>query len=150
MSWSYQKSIFLTKLCILFFTAGYLSVIFTCPVITAQFTHYSISALGKSKWWFMATIYACAVPIGILLWNLWKLVKDIGLEEILTGNNIRRLRVISWMCFFVSLFCLLSMTYYIFWGIGSACLAFMGLLIRVIKNTFERAKELKEEVDFTI
>lgn len=150
MNWSYQKSIFLTKLCILFFIAGYLAVIFTCPILTRQFTLYNISAFGKSRWWFMVTIYACAVPIGILLWNLWKLIKDIGLEEIFTAVNIRRLRLISWMCFCVSLFCLLSMIYYIFWGIGSACLAFMGLLIRVIKNTFERAKELKEEVDFTI
>lgn len=150
MNWSYQKSIFLTKLCILFFIAGYLGVIFTCPIITRQFTLYSISAFGKSRWWFMATIYACAVPIGILLWNLWKLIEDIGLEEIFTTVNVQRLRLISWMCFCVSLFCLISMSYYVFWGIGSACLAFMGLLIRVIKNTFERAKELKEEVDFTI
>ena len=46
--------------------------------------------------------------------------------------------------------CLASMAYYVFWGIIGACMSFMGLLIRVIKNAFERAKELKEEVDYTI
>ena len=54
------------------------------------------------------------------------------------------------MCFLAALICLLSMLYYGFWGILAACLFFMGLLIRVIKNTFQEAKELKEEADFTI
>lgn len=150
MKWSYQQSIFLTKVCILFFSAAYLGVVFTCPLMIERFVHYSTTASGKSKWLFDATIYACAVPVGILLWNLWKLVADIGLEEIFTDANIRRLRLISWMCFAVSLICLISMVYYLFWGIFAACLAFMGMLIRVIKNTFERARELKEEVDYTI
>jgi len=42
------------------------------------------------------------------------------------------------------------MAYDFFWGIFAACMVFMGMLIRVIKNTFERARELKEEVDYTI
>ena len=84
------------------------------------------------------------------LWELWQLLCDIGLEEIFTGDNVRRLRIISWMCFLAALICLLSMLYYVFWGILAACLFFMGLLIRVIKNTFQEAKELKEEADFTI
>lgn len=150
MQWSHRQSIILTKVCILFFVAGYFFVVFTCPMLINRFVHYSISAAGKSKWPFMATVYACAVPIGFLLWNLWRLVSDIGLEEIFTASNIRRLRIISWMCFMVSLVCLVSMSYYLFWGIITACLALMGLLIRVIKNSFERARELKEEVDLTI
>ncbi|MDO5416199.1 MAG: DUF2975 domain-containing protein [Lachnospiraceae bacterium] len=150
MRWSNQQSIFLTKLCILFFIAGYLAVLLTCPMMMDVFVRLSVSAAGKSKWLFSATVYACAVPVGILLLNLWQLVADIGLEEIFTASNIRRLRLISWMCFASGALCLVSMIYYVFWGIIGACLAFMGLLIRVIKNTFERAKELKEEVDYTI
>lgn len=150
MRWSYQRSIFLTKGCILLFGAGYLGVVLTCPLLIERFVHYSISAEENAQWLFNATIYACAVPLGFLLWNLWKLVVDIGLEEIFTEANIRRLRVISWMCFAVSGICLASMAYYLFWGIFAACMAFMGMLIRVIKNTFERARELKEEVDYTI
>lgn len=150
MKWSYPQSIILTKICILFFGMGYLGVVLTCPVLVDRFVHYGVSAAGKNKWLFDVTIYACAVPLGFLLWNLWKLVADIGLEEIFTKANIRRLRIISWMCFAVSGICLVSMAYYLFWGIFAACMAFMGMLIRVIKNTFERARELKEEVDYTI
>ncbi|MCI9305608.1 MAG: DUF2975 domain-containing protein [Lachnospiraceae bacterium] len=75
---------------------------------------------------------------------------DIGLENIFTNANILRLRLISWMCFAISAICLVSMVYYLFWGIITACFALMGLLIRVIKNTFEQAKEIKEEADYTI
>lgn len=150
MLWSKQQSILLTKLCILGFIADYLAVVFTCPILMDCFVHSSISAAGKSKWLFMSTIYTCAIPTGILLIQLWRLIADIGLEQIFTTSNILRLRLISWMCFAISAICLASMLYYLFWGIMTACFALMGLLIRVIKNTFERAKELKEEADYTI
>lgn len=86
--WSYKQSVVLTKICILLFSAAYFGVIFTCPLLTRRFLYYSCSAAGvyKETWLFNVTIYACAVPIGILLWNLWKLVGDIGLEEIFTGK----------------------------------------------------------------
>ncbi len=150
MYWSNRNSIFLTKAVLLFFVAGYLAVVFTCPLLTEQFVRFSISAKGISRWLFTATIYLAALPVGLLLWQLWQLLCAIGLEQVFTGDNVRRLRIISWMCFLVSLICFLSMLYYVFWGILAACLAFMGLLIRVIKNTFQQAKELKEEADFTI
>ena len=150
--WSCRQSILLTKICILLFSTAYIGVIITCPLLTRRFLYYGYGAMGiyKGTWLFNVTIYFCAVPIGVLLWNLWKLVGDIGLEEIFTGENIRRLRIISWMCFAVAFICLLSMAYDFFWGIFAACMVFMGMLIRVIKNTFERARELKEEVDYTI
>ncbi|MCI8951085.1 MAG: DUF2975 domain-containing protein [Lachnospiraceae bacterium] len=150
MIWSKQQSIFLTKLCIMIFIGGYLAVVFTCPVLMDIFVRSSISAAGKSKWLFMGTVYACAIPTGILLFQLWRLITDIGLENIFTNANILRLRLISWMCFAISAICLVSMVYYLFWGIITACFALMGLLIRVIKNTFEQAKEIKEEADYTI
>lgn len=148
--WSCQQSIVLTKICILLFSAAYFGVIFTCPLLVKYLVAYSMANPYRGRWLFMISIYACAVPIGILLWNLWRLVGDIGMEEIFTSANIRRLRVISWMCFAVAGVCLLSMVYDWFWGIFAACMVFMGMLIRVIKNTFERARELKEEVDYTI
>ena len=54
------------------------------------------------------------------------------------------------MCFAVAAATLVSAWYYAMWVVITCCMAFMGLLIRVIKNVFERAKEIKEENDFTI
>lgn len=150
MNWSNRNSIILTKAVLLIFVIGYLAVLLTCPLLTGQFVQLSPSASGISRWLFAATVYLAAVPVGFLLWELWKLLCEIGMEQVFTTDNIYRLRLISWMCFITALICFFSMFYYVLWGVLAACLAFMGLLIRVIKNAFQQAKELKDEVDFTI
>lgn len=150
MSWNSERSITLTKICIGIFTIGYILVLALCPGLMKQFVKYSFSARGKDAVFFMATVYACAVPLGCILWQLYGLVSRIGGEDIFTGKNIHALRIISWMCFAVTLICLVSMSYYVFYIVLAACAAFIGLLIRVIKNVFVRARQLKEENDFTI
>lgn len=150
MNWSSEKSITLTKLCIVIFAAGYIAVLASCPWLLKRFVTYSYSAKGKDIVLFMATVYSCAVPLGVILWNVYHLVNRIGAQIIFTEENIRRLRLMSWMCFTVTGICLVSMSYYIFYIVIAACAAFMGLLLRVIKNVFVRAKDIKEENDFTI
>ena len=150
MNWSHKRSIFLTKICIWLFVAGYLLVLATCPFLVKSFLCYSSSACEEQSILFIITLYACAVPVGIILFHLNQLVSAIGNEDIFTASNIRRLRVISWMCGLTGLFCFFSMPYYLPWGIPGCCMILMCLLIRVIKNVFERAKELKDENDFTI
>ena len=150
MFWSEKQSVALTKCCIWLFIAGYVLVLFTCPFFVPVFVRLSYTAAGKDVRLFLASIYACAVPVGILLFHLRNLISAIGNEDIFTAENIKRLRLISWMCGITGIFCFLSMIYYLFWGIFGCCLILMCLLIRVIKNVFARAKELKDENDFTI
>lgn len=150
MNWNNEKSITLTKICIGIFSIVYILVLVSCPWLVRQFTTHSLSARGKDTFFFMATIYTCAVPLGLILWDLYHMVVRIGEDKIFTGENIKSLRHIGWMCFLAAVICFISAAYYIFFIILAACAAFMGLLIRVIKNTFVRAKELKEENDYTI
>lgn len=150
MNWNNEKSITLTKVCIGIFVMGYISVLAFCPWLMKQFVTYSFSARGKDVFLFMATVYACAVPLGVILWNVYRLVAEIGRELIFTKENIRRLRLMSWMCFLVAVICLISMGYYVFYFVIAGCAAFIGLLLRVIKNVFVRAAQIKEENDFTI
>lgn len=150
MIWSDRKSIGLTKGCIALFGAAYVAVVAACPALVRWFLEKETGVEGLTETPFLITFYVCAVPVGVILWKLWRLVGSIGEEEIFTAENIRRLRWISWMCFAVALVTLVSSFYYLFWGIAAGSMVFMGLLIRVIKNTFERAKELKDENDFTI
>lgn len=150
MNWNNEKSIGLTKFFIILFAAAYVLVLLFSPRMTREFVNHSFSARGKSDLWFMATIYASAVPIGIILWKLYRMICRIGEEQIFSDENVRCLRLISWMCFAVAIICLLSALYYVFFTIIAACAAFMGLLIRVIKNVFVKAGEIKEENDYTI
>lgn len=150
MYWSNKQSVLLTRACIWLFIAGYFFVLLTCPFLMKNFVYFSYSAYGKDVRLFIASIYACAVPIGLILYHLNGLISAIGNEDIFTAENIRRLRLISWMCGITGLLCFLSMAYYLLWGILGCCMVLMCLLIRVIKNVFERAKELKDENDLTI
>ncbi|MCB6607419.1 DUF2975 domain-containing protein [[Clostridium] symbiosum] len=150
MNWNNEKSIGLTKFFIILFAAAYVLVVAFCPVMTREFVRHSFSARGKDALLFTATIYASAVPLGIILWNLYRMIGRIGEEQIFSEENVRCLRLISWMCFAVAAVCLVSTAYYVFFLIIAACAAFMGLLIRVIKNVFERAREIKEENDYTV
>jgi len=150
MAWSNRQSLILTKYCIWLFIAGYAAVLISCPFLVDRFVHLSCTASGKDARLFLASIYLCALPVGFILFHLNGLIHAIGKEEIFTAANIRRLRVISWMCGATGLICFLSMAYYLPWGILGCCMILMCLLIRVIKNVFVRAKELKDENDFTI
>ena len=125
MNWNNEKSIGLTKFFIILFAAVYILVLVFCPRMTREFVDHSFSARGKDFNLFMATIYSSAVPLGIILWNLYRMIGRIGEEQIFSDENVS---------------CLII----------AACAAFMGLLIRVIKNVFVRAGEIKEENDYTI
>lgn len=154
MNWNSKKSIILTKIAIAVFATAYLFTLVFCPVIVKHYiarnTFGPYFTNGPGSYYFIATVYACALPLGIILWDLFRLVERIGWEEIFTAENIVRLRRISWMCFAVTALCLVSTLYYVLYLIVAACAAFVGLLLRVIKNVFVRAKELKEENDYTI
>lgn len=150
MNWNNERSIGLTKFFIIFFAAAYLLILIFCPRMAREFVSYSFYARGKDVMLFMVTTYTCAVPLGIILYNLYRLICRIGEEQMFSNVNVRCLRLISWMCFAVAAICLISTVYYIFFLIIAACAAFMGLLIRVIKNVFVKAGEIKDENDYTI
>lgn len=78
------------------------------------------------------------------------LLSNISNDNVFVIKNIICLRVISWSCMFAGCaFFILGLWSFIFWT--AAFFAFMlGLIIRVLKNVFEKTVEIKSENDFTI
>lgn len=151
MRWTPNRSVFLSKICVLLFVAAYAVIVLACPVVVKEYEALRTTQLSElHERFIMLTIYLCAAPVGVILWKLWRLLGNIAREQIFVKENIGCLRLISWMCFAVAAITFVSAWYYVMWMVISGCMAFMGLLIRVIKNVFERAKEIKEENDFTI
>jgi len=98
----------------------------------------------------LITLY-CAVPFAVAaLVCLDVLLRNIRKEQPFISQNVTMLRIISYCCFgevlvfayfaFIKPFAVVVMI---------AC-AFMGLILRVIKNVFELAVSMREENDFTI
>ncbi|MDR1067837.1 MAG: DUF2975 domain-containing protein [Clostridiales Family XIII bacterium] len=101
----------------------------------------------------MPTFYACCLPALVALLCLLRMLIDIRRGNVFVKANVSRLRVISW-CFF-ALFVILILTA-VFRITSPAIIlvaiasGFFFLLIRVVKNVIDAARELREEHDFTI
>ena len=63
MEWSHKNSIFLTKLCLYLFVAGYFLVLAFCPALVRIFVTYNYSAANRQPGSFIATIYSCGVDV---------------------------------------------------------------------------------------
>lgn len=110
-----------------------------------------------------------AVPAGaIALVSLDRLMKNLKRKIVFHTDNVKRLRTLSWCCFYASLVTLLSFAItsiqcsienyglivigvlyspLFIIGIGEV---FVGLVVRVVMHTFEKAIEIKDENDLTI
>lgn len=98
----------------------------------------------------MITLYAASVFGWVCLWALWKLLRNIKAEVVFDKENVRLLRIISWCCAFAAIIFLVSGAYYSPFILVSVAAAFMMLIVRVIKNVFQQAIEMKSELDLTI
>ena len=149
--WNSEKSIILSKLCVLLFMGLLLAVVVTAPWLTHWFVEFSQAGLKEEEAaCFMATIYVGSVPAAFLLYSLLKLLRRIETGQVFTAENVELLRRISWSCFAGAGVALISLFYYYPWFIMAVAAAFMGLIVRVVKNVVAQAVELKDEADYTV
>ncbi|MDR0885267.1 MAG: DUF2975 domain-containing protein [Clostridiales Family XIII bacterium] len=94
--------------------------------------------------------YICCVLALIALFSLHSMLAGIRKDLVFVDANVHNLRRISWCCFAVSVV-LIAGTFanLAFWVIA-AMAAFIGLILRVVKNVFEAAVAIKTENDFTV
>ncbi len=98
----------------------------------------------------LITLY-CSVPAAIIaLVCLDILLRNIRQEKPFISQNVKLLRIISYCCFAESLVFMYFATLKVFVLVVVIACAFMGLILRVVKNVFEQAVVLREENDFTI
>jgi hypothetical protein len=148
--WSDKQSLNLSKLCILFFASGLIGVFVSAPWLTRWFLGFSRAELQGAGPFFLATIYLGAIPAGILLYHLFGLLRRIEREQVFITDNVEYLRRISWSCFAGAGIGGVSAFYYFPWIFVVIAAAFMGLIVRVVKNVLAKAVELQNEVDYTV
>lgn len=147
--WNEEKSLALSRFCVKLFLVLLTAAVCTAPLLVKWYLSFR-PFLGDLRVYFCVTIYCCAVPGFILLFSLDRLLRNIRKQEVFERTNIRLLRRISWSCIAIGVMTFLSAFYYLpFLPVSVAC-AFMGLIIRIIKNVFEQAADIKSENDFTI
>lgn len=142
---SLTLSIFSTRLFALLLVAGVL----LAPEVIKWYFGFS-GGTENQIWPFRIIIYGCSLPAAALLYCLHLLLLRIRAGDVFTARNVALLRLISWCCFTIALITFASGFYYASFFIVAVAAAFIALIIRVIKNVFEQAIEIKSENDFTI
>ncbi|MBE6128215.1 MAG: DUF2975 domain-containing protein [Erysipelotrichaceae bacterium] len=153
--WSHDNSTVLSLICTRIVAAAVIVCAFFVPGIVGYYTNSqyngreAIAPTGRMQ--VTAGIYICLLIALFILYMLDRLLSNIRKEEIFIPQNVSYLRGISWACFAMCVPCLLVSVYgsQIFLFIMVAA-AFMGLILRVVKNVIESAVLIKEENDYTV
>lgn len=151
MNWSSKNSIRLSRLCVVLFGAAALAILASAPWLVEALVAFSpIPLENRAGSLLMVTLYTGGVPALYILWQLWRLLENIQGGQVFIPQNVGLLRRISWGCAVGAVICLASGLYYLPFLVIAACGAFMGLIVRVVKNVFQQAVLLQEDADYTI
>jgi len=120
------------------------------PWLVTRLIHISVPARNAGDALFLITIYVGSIPAAALLALLYALLRQIGSGRVFINKNVGYLRHISWCCFAGAVLSIASAFYYVPWFAPGIAAAFMGLIIRVVKNVVAEAVALQDESDLTI
>lgn len=154
--WNKDKSIVLSITVCFIFLSLLSIVLFLGPwVANLWFDVYrgfdpNLAAIKRLLTIFVCSFYPCAVFGYITLYSLIRLLFNIRQKNIFINKNVVYLRRISWCCFAVSLITLIAGVFYIPYCFISVAAAFIGLMLRVVKNVMQNAVEIKTENELTI
>lgn len=95
--------------------------------------------------------FYCCVPFALAaLGALHRLLGNLKRGLLFVSQNVTLLRALSWCCFAVALIALAASFFYLPFLLVGIAAGFIGLILRVIKNVFRAAIEIKTENDMTI
>lgn len=150
MKWNDDKSLLLTRVCVWLSAVALVLLCVSAPWLFSWFIQKRLILPPQSRDYFLVTTYTVAVPAAVALYMMNRLLANIRKEEVFTEKNTRYLRGMSWCCLAAGLIFLVSSFYYLPFFALCVAAVFMALILRVIKNVFAQAEEIKKENDYTI
>ena len=94
--------------------------------------------------------YVCVPVVLYALWCMDRLLANILAGRVFVADNVSRIRQLRWCCAGVSLVCLPAAVFYLPLIFLAVIMAFLALVISVVKNVMAAAVELREENELTI
>ena len=149
MNWSKNSSIELSRACAILFMILLAALDIGCYWAVGWFVRLRLMH-RDSVFLMMATIYLCSGFGWVLLVRLWQLLDNIRLQLVFDLRNVKLLRQVSWCCVGAGAVCLVSCLYYLPFIAVAIAAGFMALLVRIVKNIFQQAIDMKAELDLTI
>jgi len=149
MNWTKDRSVALSRLCIVVFALCLAALDGGAHRLAAWFVanRFAQPQLGAA---LMASIYSGSVLAWLCLYQLWRLLGSIRAGEVFIDANVRRMRIVSWCCAGAAAICLVSAAYYLPFAFIAVAAGFMALIVRIVKNAFQQAIAMKDELDLTV
>ena len=148
--WNPSKSVILSSICTKLVIVLVIGVAVIAPDIVDYYMGYTAIKNPGIASSFLVTVYACCVPALIALFCLDRLLANIRKKEVFIEKNVKYLRWISWCCFAISVLLLIAAFSTLLLFTVAVAAAFIGLILRVVKNVIEQAMIIKNENDLTI
>ncbi|MBQ6372629.1 MAG: DUF2975 domain-containing protein [Oscillospiraceae bacterium] len=149
MEWTKDKSTGLSIVCVYVFALLLFAADIAAPFLL-ELSNRLIPSDPSHGIYALITLYSASVFAWICLYLLWRLLQNLRGGLVFTPANIRLLRGISWCCAAVAAVFLLSMAYFLPYFVVAAAALFMMLIVRIVKNIFQQAADMKSDLDLTI
>ena len=150
--WNESRSIKLSRALVYAFAAALLLCdifgIWLIDFICGMLVHRNPGLAGGYV--LLGCLYLCSVPGYILLHAMHHLLRNIQNGKVFLPVNVKLLRRISWCCFAAGLICLACSPIWYSLFLVTVSAAFVGLIVRIVKNVFEQAILMKDELDYTV
>jgi len=124
-------------------------LLFTLPAVLQWYSQYRPLTQPENTA-ITAAFYLCAVAVGLALWNMDGLLRQILQNQVFTHENVRRIRVIRWCCLAVALICIPAAFCYYPLVFMVLVMGFLSLAVTVVVRVMAAAVQIREENDLTI
>lgn len=146
-----DRSLIFSKILVKVCYAIVLACCIFAPALVRRYNDVVYSTYGENVAAPLLITLYCCVPFAVcVLVCLDILLKNIGNGKPFISKNVTLLRIISYCCFGVSLTFIYFAVLRPFAFAIVFVAAFFGLILRVVKNCFKKAVEIREENDATI
>ncbi len=151
--WTKNRSLMLSRILTIAAAAAAVVLVFFIPRFAEWYDEISVGhgiIDGDIKLPLTVTLCCTTGLFLAVLTALHILLGGISRNEVFTDRNTLCLRIISWCCILAgAAFFIFGLWRFIFMAAG-ALAVFFGLIMRVLKNVFAAAVELKDENDYTV
>lgn len=149
MDMNSDKSISLSQCCVVLFAL----LLAALDIGGYWFVGFFIRLRGmvwQSGALMLVSIYTGSVFGWVTLWKLWKLLGNIKAGRVFVDENVRIMRTVSRCCVAAAVISALSVLYYAPFFVIAMAAAFMALIVRIVRNVFQTAIGMKDELDYTV
>lgn len=149
MYWNEKKSIVLSRILVGIFACAIVLLDLGCLVLCMSTAYFPAFAYGK-KLAFSICCWMCSGFGFCLLVRMNRLLVNLQKEAVFIPENVKHLRSVSYCCFAAGGLCLLFALSVHLLALAALAAGFVGLIVRIVKNVFENAIAMKDELDYTV